>query len=150
MIKLSEITEKNRSEVAALEVEDSQKGYLDTAEGILKRGEIYRENNAKVFAICDDETVVGVALVKDFADEPLGYDLQQFLIDKRFQGRGYGYAALKLILEYLKKDGRYDHVEVCVKEADKPARNLYKKCGFVDSGYIDEEVPDAVNLICYL
>ena len=149
MIKLTDVTDKNRDSVAALEVKDSQRGYLDTAAGILARGEKYRDLNSKVFVICNDETVVGVALVKDFADEPYGYDLQQFLIDKRYQGQGFGYAALTLILDFLIKDGRYDHVEICVKKENMPAINLYKKCGFVDSGYVDSDVPDSVNLIYY-
>lgn len=44
----------------------------------------------------------------------------------------------------------YDHVEVCVKKDDIAAIHLYQKKGFVDSGYIDEEVPDSLNMICYL
>ncbi len=70
--------------------------------------------------------------------------------DQQYQGRGYGSAALGLILEELRKEGHYDHVEVCVKKADTGAIRLYEKHGFVDSGYIDEEVPDALNLICRL
>ena len=97
-----------------------------------------------------DGTVVGAALVRDFTEEPIGYDLQQFMIDRRYQGRGYGTRALELILDELRKEGRYGHVEVCVKKEDKAAIRLYRKMGFRDSGYVDEEVPDAVNLICGL
>ena len=98
----------------------------------------------------NDGVIVGVALVREFTDEPLGYDLQQFMIDGRYQGRGYGSAALDLILEALRKEGHYDHVEVCVKKADTAAIRLYEKHGFVDSGYVDEDAPDSPNLICRL
>ena len=54
------------------------------------------------------------------------------------------------ILDEVRKEGHYDHVEVCVKKDDIPAIHLYQKKGFVDSGYIDEEVPDSLNMICYL
>ena len=97
-----------------------------------------------------DRTVVGMALVREFTDEPLGYDLQQFMIDRRYQGRGYGTRALELILDELRREGRYDHVEVCVKKDDAVAIRLYRRAGFRDSGYFDEDVPDAVNLICSL
>ena len=70
--------------------------------------------------------------------------------DKRFQGRGYGSAALSLILDMLRKEGRYDHVEVCVKKDDKEALRLYEKHGFTDSGYYDEDAPDSINMICKL
>ena len=72
------------------------------------------------------------------------------MIDRRYQGKGYGSAALDLILAELRAERRYDHVEVCVKKKDIEAIRLYKKHGFVDSGYIDETVPDALNLICRL
>ena len=48
----------------------------------------------------------------------------------------------------LKKEHHYDHVEVCVDKEDAPALRVYEKCGFVDSGFIDEDLPDSVNLIC--
>ena len=72
------------------------------------------------------------------------------MIDQRYQGNGYGSAALALILDELRKEGRYDHVEVCVKKDDTAAIRLYEKHGFADSGYIDENVPDSLNLICRL
>ena len=52
-------------------------------------------------------------------------------------------------MDEFKKEGHYDHVEVCVKKDDAAAIGLYEKHGFVDSGYIDEDVPDSLNMICY-
>lgn len=150
MIKLSDVTEDNWFEVASLSVKDEQKAFLAPAIGILARGYVYRDCRARVYVIEDDDSIVGTALVREFTDEPLGYDLQQFMIDQRYQGRGYGSAALKLILEELKKEGRFDHVEVCVKKTDTAAIRLYEKHGFSDSGFIDENAPDSVNLICRL
>ena len=150
MIKLTEITEENWMAVASLTVKEKQKGYLAPAIGIIARGYVYRNCNAKVMVIEQDNTVIGVALVREFTDEPLGYDLQQFMIDGRYQGKGYGSAALALILDALRAEGHYDHVEVCVKKEDAEAIHLYEKHGFVDSGYVDEEAPDSRNLICRL
>ena len=150
MIRLAEVTEANWMDVAALSVRDGQKVFLAPAIDILARGYVYRNSNARVIVIEDDGAVVGVALVKEFDDEPLGYDLQQFMIGQQYQGRGFGSAALGLILDDLRREGHYDHVEVCVKKADTAAIRLYEKYGFTDSGYVDEDVPDALNMICYL
>ena len=150
MLKLTDITEDNWLEVAALSVREHQKNYLAPAIGILARGYVYRDCNAKVYAIEADGVIVGAALVREFRDEPQGYDLQQFMIDRRYQGRGYGSQALQLILDELKREARYDHVEVCVKKTDTEAIRLYEKHGFTDSGYVDEAVPDSLNLICRL
>lgn len=150
MIRLTEITEDNWLEAASISVKESQKGFLAPAAGIIARGYVYRNCGGRVLVIENDGTIVGLALVREFTDEPLGYDLQQFMIDKRFQGRGYGSAALSLILDMLRKEGRYDHVEVCVKKDDKEALRLYEKHGFTDSGYYDEDAPDSINMICKL
>ena len=150
MIKLTEVTEENWFEVASLSVKDDQKDYVAPVIGILARGYVYRDCNARIHVIENDGTIVGASLVREFTDEPLGYDLQQFMIDQRYQGKGYGTEALKLILDELRREGHYDHVEVCVKKSDVAAIHLYKKSGFVDSGYVDEDAPDSRNMICYL
>ena len=147
MIHLVEVTEANWIQIASLSVAEEQKSFLAPAIGILARGYVYRNCNARVFGIANEEQIVGVALVRDFLEEPVGYDLQQFMIDKRFQGNGYGTEALQLILEVLKEDGRYSTVEVCVKKAAVAALRVYEKVGFVDSGYVDADLPDCVNLV---
>ena len=150
MLKLADVTEDNWTEAASLSVKEHQRGYLAPAIGILARGYVYRDCRARVWVIEHDGVAVGLALVREFSDEPKGYDLQQFMIDRRFQGRGYGSRALLLILDALREEARYDHVEVCVKKADAEALRLYEKHGFVDSGYVDSDAPDCVNLICRL
>lgn len=149
-VRLTQVTEENWLKVASLSVKEHQKEYLAPAIGILARGYVYRDCNARVFVIEHDGIIVGTALVREFTDEPLGYDLQQFMIDQHYQGRGYGSAALTLILEELRIEGHYDHVEVCVKKKDAEAIHLYEKLGFTDSGYVDEDAPDSLNMICYL
>ena len=149
-VRLIPVTEDNWMEIASLDVKEHQKSYVAPAAGILARGYVYRGCNAKIFAFEGDGTIVGMALVREFTDEPSGYDLQQFMVDRRYQNRGYGSRALRLILDELRKEGRYDHVELCVKKADEEAIRLYEKHGFADSGYFDEDLPDSLNMICRL
>lgn len=150
MIHLIEVNEENWLDIARLSVSEEQQKYLDRPIGIIARGYVYRNCNGRVFGIADDAQIVGCALVRDFTDEPFNYDLQQFMIDKRFQNKGYGTAALQLILELLKKEGRFDGVEVCVNREDAAALRVYEKVGFVNSGYVDEDLPDCLNLIYHL
>ncbi|MBE6892848.1 MAG: GNAT family N-acetyltransferase [Ruminococcaceae bacterium] len=150
MISLVKIDESNKAKAEKLEVSENQKSFLDSAAGIIKRAEIYKNLNSHLFGIANEETLVGLALVKDFEEEPFAYDLQQFMIDKNFQGRGCGTEALKLILDYLKNEGRFESVEICVKKEDVPAIKLYEKVGFKNSGYIDENLPDCINYVYHL
>ena len=42
---------------------------------------------------------------------------------------------------------KYDCAEVCVKMDDAQALHVYGKVGFVDTGYIDPDAPDSLNLV---
>ena len=150
MIRLISVTEENWLDIASLAVKEHQRDYVAPAVGILARGYVYRDCNAKVYAFDNEGVIVGMALVREFTDEPLSYDLQQFMIDGRYQNRGYGSEALGLVLDALRKEKHYDHVELCVKKADAEAIRLYEKHGFTDSGYVDEALPDSLNMICSL
>lgn len=149
MIQLVEVNETNWIDIIRLSVTDEQQKYLDRPTGIIARGYIYRGANARVFGIVSDEQMVGVALVKDMDEEPACYDLQQFMIDKRFQNQGFGTEALKQIIAMLKEEAKYKCVEVCVNKEDASALRVYEKVGFVDTGYIDEDLPECLNLMCY-
>ena len=147
MLKLTEINEDNWLAFRSLSVVDDQRGFLDSAVGILARGYAYRACRARVLGIAEDGAAVGLALVRDLDEEPACYDLQQFMIDRRFQGRGYGTEALRLILSGLERERKYGCVEVCVRRDDAAALRLYEKLGFVDTGYIDDDAPDCLNLM---
>lgn len=150
MIRLGEITPDNWLEAAHLQLAEGQSAFVADPVGILARGYVYRNCRAQVWTVEEDGRVVGLAMIREFDDEPLGYELQQFIIDRREQNRGVGTAALALILDRLRAEGRWPTVEVCVKRADLPALQVYAKAGFTDSGYIDPDVPDALNLVCQL
>ena len=149
MIRLESVTEDNWIDVARLSVSDAQQAFLDRPIGIIARAYVYRNQNARVFVIINDSDIIGLALVRDLDEAPACYDLQQFMIDQRFQNKGYGTEALKRILSLLKDEGKYDCVEVCVNKADASALRVYEKAGFIDTGYVDEDVPDCLNLRYY-
>ena len=147
MLRLIEINEDNFFAFRALEVAEDQRGFLDSAVGILARGYVYRACRARVFGIAAEDTAVGLALVRDLDEEPACYDLQQFMIDRRYQRRGFGAEALRLILRELGAERKYGCVEVCVKRDDESALRLYERLGFADTGYVDPDAPESGNLI---
>lgn len=147
VLRLVEVDERNWLDVRALAVGDGQEGFLDSALGIIARGYVYRSCRAKVIGVESDGAMVGIALVRDLDEEPACYDLQQFMIDSRYQGRGLGTEALRMILAELERERKYDCVEVCVKRQDVAALHVYEKVGFVDTGYVDDDAPDCLNLV---
>ena len=147
MVNFIELNEENWPDFAGLSVDESQKTFLASNIGIIARGYVYRNSRAKVIGIVSDGVPVGLAMVRDIDDEPACYELQQFMIDKNVQGQGYGFRALELILATLKAEQKYDCVEVCVKGEDAQAIHVYEKAGFVDSGYLDDTVPDCLHFV---
>ena len=147
MVTLNEIDENNWLMVAKLKTTEEQKQYVAPSVGIMARAYAMRAQNARAYAITHEENIVGILLVRDLDEEPACYELQQLLIDYRFQNKGYGQQALRLIIHQLKREGKYDCIELCVKMSDASAIHTYEKVGFTDSGYIDPEVPDSYNMV---
>ena len=150
MLRLVDIDETNFFAARALSLREDQRRFLDSPLGILARGYVYREQRVRVLAVAHEDTVVGLLLVKDMDEAPACYDLQQFMIDSRFQGRGYGKTALGLLLDLLRAEGKYSHVEVCVHRDNPAALALFTGAGFLDTGYVDPDLPACLNLMCRL
>ena len=65
------------------------------------------------------------------------------------QGRGYGKAATKLILDMLKQDGRYRKVVLCYIEGNEAAKKLYESFGFVETERDEDEIIMELDLCAY-
>ena len=137
MIHLESITPDNWR--LGLKVRKDQTEFVSDSAGILARAYAYRNSRSQAFILYNDKIPVGMAMYHDW-DEENAYDFSQFFIDQRYQGKGFGYEAAKLVLEKLKQDGKYDKVCLCYIAGDDAARNLYEKLGFHHTGeaYEDE------------
>lgn len=129
MVHLVDITPDNWR--LKLQVSEAQKTYVAGSAVLLARAYAYREWRSRAFVVCDDETPVGMGLYYD-CPERNAYDFSQFFIDERYQGKGYGKAAAKAVLEAMKQDGKYDKTVLCYIEGDEAARRLYESIGFVE------------------
>lgn len=122
-----------------LEVAESQKHYVANSAVMLARAYAYRNQRSRAFVIYDDETPVGMVLYYDLPDLEC-YDLSQIFIDERYQGRGYGRAATKLILDAMKQDGKFSKVDLCYIEGNDAAKTLYESFGFVEIDRDEDEI----------
>lgn len=122
-----------------LTVSESQKNFVSDSYAMLARAYAYREQRSRAFVIYKDETPVGMGLYYDLPDLEC-YDLSQIFIDERYQGRGYGRAATKLILNAMKKDGKYSKVDLCYIEGNDAAKKLYESFGFVEIDRDEDEI----------
>ena len=88
MVELREITQENFDEILALEVDPTQTAFVSTVEHSLAQAWLHREC-AFPFAIYADGIPVGFVML-GYYEARAQYTLWKFLIDKKYQGKGYG------------------------------------------------------------
>lgn len=122
-----------------LKVAESQKNYVSDSYAMLARAYAYRDQHSRAFVIYDGENPVGMGMYHD-CPELDAYDLSQIFIDERYQGRGYGKVATKLVLDAMKQDGKYSKVVLCYIEGNDAAKKLYEQFGFVEIDRDENEI----------
>lgn len=122
-----------------LQVSESQKTYVANSAVMLARAYAYRDQRSRAFVIYNDETPVGMGLYYDLPDLEC-YDLSLIFIDERYQGKGYGKAATKAVLEAMKQDGKYRKIDLCYIEGNDAAKKLYESFGFVEIDRDENEI----------
>lgn len=122
-----------------LSVAKTQEKYVANTTAILARAYAYRNQRSRAFFICNQDIPIGMGLYYD-CPEQAGYDLSQIFIDERYQGHGYGKAAMQSVLDEMKRDGKYNKVVLCYIEGNDVAKNLYRQLGFTEIGREEEEI----------
>ncbi len=128
MIYLSEINGDNYKAIIRLSVNEDQKPYVASNSVILAKAYAYRLEGGTALGIFEDGTAVGLISYRILDNSCI---LDQFMIDKRFQGKGFGKEALSIFIEAGKKEGKCNKIILCFIEGDKVAEALYKSYGFV-------------------
>ena len=138
-IELKELTEDNLKQCFELKVSSDQARFIASNEESWKAA---KENakTARPFAIYCDGKMVGFTMFafdEDYEDPNDRYWLWRFMIDERYQRKGYGTAALKLIIEYFRDHGA-NNIRLSTKPANTTALNMYRKAGFRETGEVIE------------
>ena len=137
MIRLEDVNEGNWR--IPLAVSDEQKQYVANSTTILARAYAYRNARSRAYIIYSDDTPIGMGL---YHDEPEfeAYIFSELFIDARYQGKGYGKEATRMVLDAMKADGKYNKVVLCYLEGNEAAKKLYEKFGFVETDRDEDEI----------
>ncbi|MBR5059181.1 MAG: GNAT family N-acetyltransferase [Clostridia bacterium] len=163
-IHLEKVTYDNVRSVCRLRVAKDQKGFVARNDESLIEAYLTLSVGDPVFpfAILRGETVVGFIMI-DFDDDWEGYGheawlcsgdykfykgksfyyIWRFMIDKKYQGRGYGKEALKLALDFIRTFpcGAAEYCVLSYEPSNEAAKKLYSSFGFVElnePGYYEE------------
>ena len=122
-----------------LRVSKEQERYVANTTTILARAYAYRNARSEAFFIYDNEIPIGMGLYHDEVSLN-AYVFSELIIDKTFQGKGFGKAATKIILERMKNDGKYNKVVLCYIEGNNAAKTLYENFGFTEIDRDEDEI----------
>ena len=139
MVTLREITSSNYNECLALQVRDDQKKFVAPNVKSLAEAWVFRAV-ARPFAIYNDETMVGFLMVDIDPNLEGSNDLcflWRFMIDAKYQGRGYGKAAMQEVIDYVKANFNPKTFETSVVPENVGAEKLYNDFGFMPNGKFD-------------
>ena len=141
-IKLAPIDDTNREAVLALSVREDQPFVAPNDVSLRQAAETEAEapGVARPFAIYADDTLVGFCMFAfnpEDEDEEDRYYLWRFMIDQRYQDKGYGQAALDEIIRYFKDNGA-DRLYLSTEPENERGLHVYHKAGFRETGVIDD------------
>lgn len=134
MINLKEITEENFIHAFNLKLGKEQEKYVSHPIRSLAQAYVYREQ-CQPFGIYNEDEMVGYVMIIYDYDIP-EYDIWHMMIDISKQGMGYGKAALKRIIDYIKTKpfGSSKRVTLTCDRNNSVALKLYHKTGFTETG----------------
>lgn len=145
-MELRTITFDNMDELTALTVREDQREFVapnleSLAEAFVA---VSGGGHALPFGLYQEGNPVGFVMfgydTLDDPDEPAiakgSYCLWRFMIDKEYQGRGWGKLALEACLEFLRTRpcGPSDTVWLSYEPENTAAKALYRKFGFEENG----------------
>lgn len=136
-----------------MEVFDNQKSFVATNNSSIIEAyiAITENNDVFTFGIYKDDTPIGFLMIGfDVNSDDEGapkiiakgnYNIWRLMIDKKFQGKGFGNIAMDLALEFINTfpSGTAKYCWLSYESYNEVARQLYKSVGFVETDEKDGE-----------
>ncbi|MEU4419908.1 GNAT family N-acetyltransferase [Actinoplanes sp. NPDC024001] len=144
-VELRAIGDDNREAVMALRVRPGQEQFVDGVPESLREAAANPRARPWLRAVYAEDEPVGFLLLADAAEPgngviPWPYYLWRMLIDGRYQGRGYGRAALDLLLGYLRERPGAETLITSIVPGPGSPYGFYLRYGFRPTGeWFDHE-----------
>lgn len=142
VVTLREVTAKTVRAVCSLSVSPEQQQFV--APNAISIAQAHFEPAAWFRAVYADDTPVGFAMLYDptrTQAPEAGPDtcfLWRFMIDREHQGRGYGAAALALVIAHARTLAGVTRMKTSYVPEPGNASPLYERAGFKATGEVDE------------
>jgi diamine N-acetyltransferase len=135
-VTLREITADTVRVICGLSVTEEQKQFV--AANALSIAQAYFSEYAWFRAIYADETPVGFLMLHDQPEKP-EYYLWRLMVDKRYQGMGFGRRAVELLIDYVKTRPNVTELLTSIHVAEGSPQGFYERMGFTLTGDMEED-----------
>ena len=138
-IILVKIDESNFIDAFNLKLGAGQERFVSHPVRSLAQAYVYYHQCTPFGIYCESKMVGYVMVIYDYDLEE--YNIWHMMIDERYQGKGYGKAAMQKCLSYIseKPFGYSDKASLTCHKENTTALALYRALGFVETGNCDEE-----------
>ena len=136
MINLREITKANLISIIDLDVSEHQKNQV--APNAASIAQAHYSKSAWFKGIFDDDIAVGFVMLDLKIEKSICF-LWRFMIDKNYQGKGYGKIALTQVIDYVKSLKMFDEIKTSYVPTDNSSEGFYKNFGFIKSKPVIKE-----------
>lgn len=128
---LKKIDKENWSAAIQLSVHEAQRNYIAT--NLYSIAEVQFLDDFYVRGIYLDKDMIGFAMFGIDSDDG-AYWIYRFMIDKDYQGKGYGVNGIKLVIEEIRhmKDASHTYIMIGYHPENNGARQAYRKVGFIE------------------
>ena len=130
-VTLREITNDNFIECIRLNVAEDQKDFVAT--NVFSLAEAKADGVSDPFAIYADDEMVGF-IMYDFEPEESRGCITRLMLDARFQGKGYGRAAMRQVIDRFSQIPECKEIQTSYVPANAAAEHLYKDLDFRQTG----------------
>jgi diamine N-acetyltransferase len=131
-VTIVELNAENWYECCELIVSTEQAKFIDP--NAISIAQSKYEPSLKPYAIYFKEKVVGFLMYNSVPEELDGYWVYRIMVDEKFQGRGIGKAAAKLMMGAIGELPDAKKIIVGYHPENAGAHQLYKSLGFIDNG----------------
>ncbi len=137
-VSLREITMADFGECIRLRVAETQRDFV--ASNLFSLAEAKADGVSNPLAVYAEGQMVGFIMYDVNRAERRGY-VSRLMIDERFQGRGYGRAALTEVIERLRREPGLHDIQTSYHPENTAAAALYASLGFLQTGeFVNIEV----------
>lgn len=133
-VKLKKVTADNWEEVVELELRDSQEDLV--ASNLYSVAEAQFDPDARPRAVYAGKRVVGFLMydVQKTKGKTKEASIYRFMIDRKYQGKGYGRTALSQALEEIRAIPGVNRISILYMPKNPVAKPFYASFGFVEVG----------------